>query len=74
MKERYIKMRNDRVVDWVFIYDYVISKGFTGSVHDFNASAQHLMMSIISIMDFLDHEYNLTLVCDQQGNFIKVIT
>ena len=74
MKERYIKMRNDRVVDWVFIYDYVISKGFTGSVSEFNASAQYLMMSIISIMDFLDHEYDLTLLCDKQGNFIKVIT
>ena len=74
MKERYIKMRNERVVDWLFIYDYVVSKGFTSSVQEFNVGAQYLMMSIVSIIDFLDHEYDLTLLCDEQGNFIKVIT
>ena len=73
MKERYIKMRNDRVIDWQFLYDYMLSKGFNLGVESFNAGAQHLMIKINDILEQLDHEYELTTLYDKQGNFIKVI-
>jgi hypothetical protein len=74
MKERYIQMRNQNVVDWPFIYDYVVSKGFNLGVNAFNYGAQYLLMEINFILDFLDHEYELTILLDKQGKFIKVIT
>lgn len=74
MKERYIRMRNEKVIDWQFIYDYTVSKGFTLGVEKFNLGAQFLMAAMSQILDQLDHEYELTLLYDQQGNFIKVIT
>ena len=74
MKQRYIQMRNDRVIDWQFIYDYCVSKGFTLGVEKFNIGANALMMAIVQILDQLDHEYELTVLYDGQGNFIKVVT
>lgn len=74
MKERYIRMRNEKVVDWQFIYDYTVSKGFTLGVEKFNTGANYLMMAMVQILDQLDHEYELTILYDNQGNFIKVIT
>lgn len=74
MKERYIKMRNDNVVDWQFVYDYAVSKGFSLGLNAFHVGAQYLLIKIDSILDHLDHEYELTILTDKQGNFIKVIT
>ena len=74
MKERYIQMRNSRVVDWQFIYDYCLSKGFTLGVEKFNIGANALMMAMSQILDQLDHEYELTLLHDIHGNFIKVVS
>ena len=74
MKDRYIQMRNSRVVDWQFIYDYCVSKGFTLGVQNFNIGANALMMAMSQILDQLDHEYELTLLQDINGNFIKVIS
>jgi len=74
MKERYILMRNDNVVDWQFIYDYVVSKGFSLGVNAFNTGAQYLLMEIQRILDHLDHEFELHILLDKQGKFIKVIT
>lgn len=73
MKERYIIMRNEKVIDWQFIYDYAMSKGFTLGVEKFNIGANYLMMAMAQIMDQLDHEYELTVLYDNQGNFIKVV-
>ena len=74
MKDRYIQMRNSRVVDWQFIYDYCVSKGFTLGVQNFNIGANALMMAMSQILDQLDHEYELTLLQDVNGNFIKVVS
>jgi hypothetical protein len=74
MKDRYIQMRNSRVVDWQFIYDYCVSKGFTLGVQNFNIGANALMMAMSQILDQLDHEYELTLLQDINGNFIKVVS
>lgn len=74
MKERYIEMRNRRTIDWQFIYDYAVSKGFTLGVQEFNAGAGYLNMDIGFVLDHLDREYELTLLVNQRGEFIKVVT
>ena len=65
-------MRDDKIIDVVFFYDYAVSKGFTLGFNEFNIGAQRLMVT--DVLELLDSEYELTLLCDKQGNFIKVIT
>jgi len=74
MKERYIQMRNQQVIDWQFIYDYSVSKGYSDVVEVFNQAANYLNIVMVNILDHLDHEYELTILYNKQGNFIKVIT
>jgi hypothetical protein len=74
MKDRYIEIRNKKFIDWQFLYDYVVSKGFNLGVESFNMGAQYLVNSIDNIMQQLDSEYELTLLHDKDGNFIKVVT
>ncbi len=71
MKDRYIQMRNQRVLDMYFVYDYAVSKGFNLSFQDFQFGFTY--MNIESLLDTLDHEFELTLLFDKQGRFIKVI-
>ena len=66
-------MRNEKVIDWQFIYDYVVSKGFTLGVEKFNIGANYLNMTMHEILNQLDHEYELTILYDKQGIFIKVV-
>jgi hypothetical protein len=73
MKERYVRMRNEKVIDWLFIYDYAVSKGFTLGVEKFNIGANYLNMTMHEILNQLDHEYELTILYDKQGIFIKVV-
>jgi hypothetical protein len=73
MRERYIEMRNRRIFDWQFIYDYCVSKGFTLGVNNFNLGAQFISMEIENILSTLDKEYELNLLFDSNGGFIKVI-
>lgn len=74
MKERYINMRNEKVVDWQFIYDYAVSKGFTLGVEKFNIGLSWFSMAMNDVLDQLDHEYELTTLYDKQGIFIKVVS
>jgi hypothetical protein len=74
MKERYIQMRNQHIIDWQFIYDYSVSKGYSGGVQMFNQAAHYLNMVMVHILEQLDHEYELTILYDKQGNFIKIVT
>ena len=66
-------MRNQRIIDWQFIYDYVVSKGFNLGVKHFNVGANYLNFEITHVLDHLDREYELTLLFNKQGEFIKVI-
>ena len=67
-------MRNQKIIDWQFIYDYVVSKGFNLGVDKFNIGANYLNFEIFYVLDHLDREYELTLLINKQGEFIKVIT
>jgi len=74
MKERYIQMRNEGVLDRVFMYDYAVSKGFNLGEQAFSAGFLDLAMNVNSILDQLDVEYELTLLFNKNGQFIKIIT
>jgi len=71
MKDRYIEMRNRKLLDMYFMYDYAVSKGFSLSFQDFQVG--FVYMNIELLLDTLDHEFELTLLFDRQGHFIKVV-
>jgi hypothetical protein len=72
MKDRYILMRNSNTIDGNFVFDYAVSKGFRHGVNEFNMGSMYL--NVAKLLDDLDKEYDLTVLYDQQGKFIKVIT
>ncbi len=74
MKNRYIQMRNQKIIDWNFLYDYVVSKGFNLGVEAFNVGAQSMFLQMAFILERIDSDFELTILNDKQGNFIKVIT
>lgn len=71
MKEDYIKMRDKKIIDINFFYQYALLKGFKGTFAEFNAGAIYLMVD--HALDHLDQEFKLTTVHDKNGNFIKVV-
>lgn len=74
MRDRYIRMRNGGGIEWQFIYDYAVSKGFNLGVEKFNLGSQFLAMAMEQIIDQLDKEYEVTSVHGVDGKFIKIIT
>ena len=74
MRDRYIRMRNSGGVDWQFIYDYAVSKGYTDKVENFNIAANYLNMVMVNIIEQLDAEYEVVSLHGVDGNFIKIIT
>ena len=71
MKEEYIKMRNSGVVNWQLLYMYAIDKGMTLDPQMFANGIQ--FVDINEIIDQLDHEFELTVLYDKQGKFIRVV-
>jgi hypothetical protein len=71
MREKYIEMRNDRVLDVDFLYSYLLSKGGTLQVNEFMYGLQFLDTDFL--LKKLDAEFQLTILVDLNGNFIKVI-
>lgn len=74
MRDRYIRMRNSSGIDWQFIYDYAVSKGYTGGVQNFNIASNYLSMVMEQIIDQLDREYDIISLHGVDGKFIKIIT
>lgn len=71
MRDRYIDMRNSRLLDVYLMYDYAVSKGFNLGFPSFQAG--FVYVDIEQLLNNLDHEYELTLLFDQLGRFIKVV-
>jgi hypothetical protein len=71
MKEEYIKMRNSGVVNWQLLYTYATDKGMTLDPQMFANGIQ--FVDITQVIDQLDHEFELTVLYDKQGKFIKVV-
>ena len=74
MRDRYIRMRNSGGIDWQFIYDYAVYKGYTGGVQNFNIASSYLSMVMEQIIDQLDREYDVISLHGVDGKFIKIIT
>jgi hypothetical protein len=70
MRQRYIDMRNSKILDINLIYEYALSKGFNLSFSDFNFGAQWLLTE--QTLEQIDHEFELTILYDKDWNFIKV--
>ena len=73
MRDRYIRMRNSNGIDWQFIYDYAVYKGYTGGVQNFNIASSYLSMVMEQIIDQLDREYDVISLHGVDGKFIKII-
>jgi hypothetical protein len=72
MKDRYITMRNSNTLDLQFLYDFFLSKGGKLSPNEFGVGLNYL--NAVDLLEFLDKEFELTIITDKQGNFIKVIS
>lgn len=71
MKERYINMRNRKVIDLSVLYTFAREQGMTLSFDQFTIGAQFLNFDVL--MEDLDRKFNLTRLYDKNDNFIKVI-
>ena len=71
MKEEYIKIRNTRQYDVNWFCKYFRENG--GRNVDINQFAQAInFVNIENMLDFLDHKFNLTVVYNSNGEFIRV--
>jgi len=73
LKSRYITMRNHKVLDASFLYDYAIHGGFKYSFEEFLTAWNLGYMDVDIMYKNLDEEYNLLSIYDTNGNFVKVI-
>jgi hypothetical protein len=71
MKEKYIKMRNGKVLDYQLLYTYATDKGMTLDPNMFMNGIQ--FVDINEIIENLDREFELTRLYDKDGKFIKVV-
>ena len=71
MKEKYIKMRNGKVLDYQLLYTYATDKGMTLDPNMFMNGIQ--FVDINEIIENLDREFELTRLYDKDGNFIKIV-
>jgi len=71
MKAKYIKMRNEKTLDYQLLYTYATERGMTLDPTQFINGVQ--FCDVNEIIDNLDREFELTRLYDKQGNFIKII-
>ncbi len=71
MREKYIKMRNGKVLDYQLLYTYATDRGMTLDPNMFMNGIQ--FVDVNEIIDNLDREFELTRLYDKEGNFIKII-
>jgi hypothetical protein len=71
LKDRYIQMRNQRIVDIKFFYDFAIHSGFVGSLEEFIMAFNFVDTNIL--LQNMDKHYDLTSVWSKDNVFIKVI-
>jgi hypothetical protein len=69
MKEEYIKMRNSGQYDIGWFYRYYKENGGTTDVNTF----QMLFNLDNEVLNTLDKKFDLNVVQDKNGNFIKVV-
>jgi hypothetical protein len=72
IKSRWIAMRNDRNINPQLLYDYAIHcGGMNLTPEQFSSGLQ--FHDINAMIDKVDHELELNILYDKNGQFIKVI-
>lgn len=72
IKSKWIAMRNSRVVNTQLLYDYAIHyRGMQLTGYEFSLGLQ--FQDINAMIDTVDHELELNILYDKNGQFIKVI-
>ena len=71
IKSRWIAMRNAKSINPQLLYDYAIHcAGSKLTAQEFSAGLQ--FQDINAMIDTVDHELELTILYDKNGQFIKV--
>jgi|688.fasta_scaffold709631_3 hypothetical protein len=72
IKSRWIAMRNAKNINPQLLYDYAIHcAGSKLTAQEFSAGLQ--FQDINAMIDTVDHELELNILYDKNGQFIKVI-
>jgi hypothetical protein len=72
IKSRWIAMRNAKSINPQLLYDYAIHyRGMQATAQEFSAGLQ--FQDINAMIDTVDHELELTILYDKNGQFIKAI-
>ena len=72
IKSKWIAMRNARNINPQLLYDYAIHcAGSKLTAQEFSAGLQ--FQDINAMIDTVDHEFELTILYDKNGQFIKAI-
>ena len=72
IKSKWIAMRNGRNINPQLLYDYAIHcAGSKLTAQEFSAGLQ--FQDINAMIDTVDHELELTILYDKNGQFIKAI-
>ena len=71
IKEQYIKMRNNKVIDISVLYTFVRDQGASMSFESFKFAMPFLDLN--HILDHIDRAYELVKLYDKNDNFIKIV-
>ena len=72
IKSKWIAMRNAKIINPQLLYDYAIHcAGSKLTAQEFSAGLQ--FQDINAMIDTVDHELELNILYDKNGQFIKVI-
>jgi hypothetical protein len=72
IKSKWIAMRNAKSINPQLLYDYAIHyRGMQVTAQEFSVGLQ--FQDINAMIDTVDHELELNILYDKNGQFIKVI-
>ena len=72
IKSKWIAMRNAKSINLRLLYDYAIHcAGSKLTAQEFSAGLQ--FQDINAMIDTVDHELELTILYDKNGQFIKIV-
>ena len=71
MKENYIKMRNSNQLDVGLLYTLAREEGLTAAIDQFAMALT--FADINEIICHLDHKFELSILYNKNGDFIKVV-
>ncbi|MFY8248180.1 MAG: hypothetical protein ACOVJ5_00585 [Gloeomargaritales cyanobacterium] len=71
MKEKYIKMRNSNQLDVGLLYTLAREEGLTAAIDQFAMALS--FADINEIICHLDHKFELSILYNKNGDFVKVV-